>query len=175
MNFDKSWTLFLDRDGVINHKRENDYVKKWEEFIFLPGALQAMEKLAKVFGHIFIVTNQQGIGKKIYTEAELAEVHSIMMEQVEKAGGRVDRIYFAPGLAKDDPPTRKPNPGMALQAKKDFPAVDLSRSVMIGDSMSDMEMGRRAGMYNVFITSSPKDSPLIDECSPSLSEFAAKL
>lgn len=175
MNFDRSWTLFLDRDGVINHKRENDYVKKWEEFVFLPGALEALQKLGNIFGHIFIVTNQQGIGKGLYSEDDLNDVHRRMMEQVEQTGGRIDRIYFCPGLAKDDPPCRKPNPGMALGAKKDFPSVDLVRSVIVGDSTSDMEMGRRVGMHTVFISSSPRQSDLIDEQFASLLGFASSI
>jgi D-glycero-D-manno-heptose 1,7-bisphosphate phosphatase len=172
MSFDKSWTLFLDRDGVINRKRDNDYVKRWEEFEFLPGALEALASLEKVFGHILIVTNQQGIGKGIYTVDDLNEVHRRMMEQIEKAGGRIDRIYFCPGLAKDDPPCRKPNTGMALDAKRDFPSIDLSRSVIVGDSMSDMEMGRNAGMHTVFISEAPKRSPLIDLHFDSLLAFS---
>jgi histidinol-phosphate phosphatase family protein len=172
MNYDKSWTLFLDRDGVINHKLDNDYVKSWDEFEFLPGALDALAKFADVFGTIVIVTNQQGIGKGIYTASDLEEVHRRMMTEIENAGGRIDKIYYCPGLAKDDPPCRKPNPGMALDAKKDFPSIDFERSVMVGDSVSDMEMGRAVGMRTVFIASEVKMSPLIDHCFTGLKEFA---
>lgn len=174
MDFDKTWTLFLDRDGVINRKLDNDYVKSWNEFEFLPGALEALARLAKVFGHIVIVTNQQGIGKGIYTADDLAGVHRKMMAEVERAGGRIDKIYFCPGLEKDSPHCRKPNIGMAEDAKKDFPSIEFSKSVIIGDSISDMEMGRRAGMHTVFISSSPKESDLIDARFESLYDFASK-
>lgn len=170
--FDKTWTLFLDRDGVINRKRDNDYVKSWDEFEFLPGALEALALFAKTFGHIFIVTNQQGIGKGIFTEQDLSTVHSKMMEQVIAAGGRIDKIYFCPDLAKNDPPCRKPNPGMALQAQQEFPRVDFSRSVMIGDSMTDMEMGKKVGMHTVFISSEKSSSPLIDQQFEGLKDFS---
>ena len=61
---DKTWTLFLDRDGVINVKRDNDYVKNWEEFVFINGSIKAISRLTKVFGRIIIVTNQRGVGKE---------------------------------------------------------------------------------------------------------------
>lgn len=175
MHFDKSWTLFLDRDGVINHKLENDYVKCWEEFQFLPGALDALASLEKIFGHIVIVTNQQGIGKGLYTAEHLMEVHRKMMMEIGKAGGRIDRIYFCPGLAKDNPSCRKPNPGMALDAQRDFPAIDFSRSVMVGDSMSDMEMGKAVGMHTVFISGTSVQAPLINQCFNSLEAFTRSI
>lgn len=172
LKIDTTWTLFLDRDGVINRKLDGDYVKNWEEFEFLPGALEALASFAKLFGHIVIVTNQQGIGKGLYTAEDLTEVHRRMMEQITNAGGRIDKIYFCPGLAKDDPPCRKPNPGMAHDAKKDFPSIDFSRSIIVGDSISDMEMGRNVGMHTVFISNDPKQSPLIDQQFESLFEFS---
>lgn len=172
LRFDKTWTLFLDRDGVINRKRDNDYVKSWDEFEFLPGALEALALFSKTFGHIFIVTNQQGIGKGIFSEQDLSAVHSKMMEHITAAGGRIDKIYFCPDLAKDNPPCRKPNHGMALQAQQDFPRVDFSRSVMVGDSMTDMEMGKKVGMLTVFISPGKNESPLIDRQFQGISEFS---
>ena len=71
MNIDNAWSIFLDRDGVINEKLENDYVKSWGEFIFKHGTLEAIAGLGKLFGHIFIVTNQRGVGLGKMTEAEL--------------------------------------------------------------------------------------------------------
>ena len=172
MNFDKAWTLFLDRDGVINRKLDNDYVKSWEEFEFLPGSLEALARFAGIFGHIVIVTNQQGIGKGIHTVEQLNEVHRRMMTEITRAGGRIDKIYFCPGLAKDNPPCRKPNPGMAHDAKRDFSSIDFNRSVIVGDSMSDMEMGRAVGMHTVFISSTPIQSPLIDQQFESLFDLS---
>lgn len=171
MQFDKSWTLFLDRDGVINHKLENDYVKRWEEFRFLPGVLDALASLAKIFGHIVIVTNQQGIGRGLYTAEHLLEVHRRMMIEIENTGGRIDKIYFCPGLAKDNPPCRKPNPGMALDAQRDLPVIDFQRSVIVGDSISDMEMGKAIGMHTVFISTESNNSPLVDQQFESLFAF----
>lgn len=150
-HFDKSWTLFTDRDGVINRKVENDYIRKWEDFIFLEGTLEALRELKNIFGFIIMVTNQQGIGKGIQTEGDLEMIHKRMNEEITKAGGAIDAIYFCPGLATENPPCRKPNTGMAFEAKKDFPQIEFSRSVMIGDSISDMVFGKQLNMVTVFV------------------------
>jgi D-glycero-D-manno-heptose 1,7-bisphosphate phosphatase len=172
MNFDRTWTLFLDRDGVINRKLDNDYVKSWSEFEFLPGALPALKELGNIFGLIFIVTNQQGIGKGLYTEADLTAIHRKMMEEIRRARGRIDKIYFCPELAANNPPCRKPNTGMPLQAQKEFPLVNFSKSVIVGDSMSDMEMGRRLGMRTILIADGAMQSPLVDMYFTGLHSFA---
>ncbi len=148
---DGSWTLFLDRDGVINRLRENDYVKKWEEFVFIPGTLQAIQYFTKVFGRICVVTNQQGVGKGLMTAADLETIHSKMLSEIESVGGRIDKIYACPDLANNNPPCRKPEIGMGLQAKEDFPEIDVSRSIMVGDSVKDMEFAERLGIHRFFV------------------------
>ncbi|NPU88326.1 MAG: HAD family hydrolase [Fervidobacterium sp.] len=151
-NFDGQWTLFLDRDGVINKKIENDYVRSWDQFEFLPGVLDALNKLSKVFGRIIIVTNQRGIGRGLMTEEELHRIHEKMLEVIRQHGGRIDRIYYCPhDHEKQECDCRKPKPGLALQAKKDFPEIDFQRSVMIGDSESDMIFAKNLGMVAVCI------------------------
>ena len=151
LHIDSDWTLFLDRDGVINKKRDNDYVKSTNEFEFLPGSLEAMALLAKAFRTIVVVTNQQGIGKGLMSEAELSEVHNGMLEQIRTHGGRIDAVYFAPWLKEQNHPERKPGTGMAEKAQRDFPSIDFHKSVMAGDSLSDIEFGKKAGMKTVFI------------------------
>lgn len=148
---DKTWTLFLDRDGVINKRLHGDYVKNVSEFEFLPGVLDALKIFSQVFGKIVVVTNQQGIGKGIYTAEQLHEVHTHMLQQVQAAGAHIDAVYFAPNLASENSRLRKPGIGMALQAKAQFPEIDFSRSLMIGDSVSDLEFGRAAGMLTMFV------------------------
>ena len=150
-NIDKSWSLFLDRDGVINKKRDNDYVKSIEELELLPGALSAISVLSKYFGKIFIVTNQQGIGKELMTEEDLALIHQHLISQIQENGGRIDGVYHAPHLVAENSEMRKPKIGMAVKAKQEFPAVDFKKSIMVGDSKSDMEFGKNAGMTNVMI------------------------
>lgn len=148
---DKSWTLFLDRDGVINKKLENDYVKSIDEFEFLPMALEAIKVFSNHFNKIIIVTNQQGIGKQLMTDFDLKKVHQHLIKEVKTFGGNIDAIYYAPQLASENSIMRKPNIGMAITAKNDFPSIDFNKSVMIGDSISDMEFAQNTNMFEVFI------------------------
>ena len=145
------WSLFLDRDGVINRRIVDDYVKRWEDFEFLPGVLESFSVFAKNFKHIFIVTNQQGVGKGLMTVEDVEAVHQKMKVAIENTACKIDGIYFCPALAAEQNPCRKPNIGMAHQAQADFPDVDFSKSIMVGDSPSDMEFGINAGMKTVFI------------------------
>lgn len=171
LNIDKSWTLFLDRDGVINKKLENDYVKHWIEFEFLEGVIDALKSLNTRFGTIVVVTNQQGIGKGLYRTEDLELIHKNMIYEIEYLGGRIDKVYFSPYLNSENHPTRKPGIGMALAAKKDFPTIDFSKSIIVGDSLSDMEFGRNAGMKTVFISEENKNDDRIDFQFSSLAEF----
>lgn len=175
LQIDKSWTLFLDRDGVINKKLENDYVKHSAEFEFLDGALNALRILDGLFGTIVIVTNQQSIGKKIILPEDLELIHRNMMYEVTYMKGRIDKIYHSPYLASENHPTRKPGIGMALQAKQDFPHIDFEKSIIVGDSLSDMEFGRNAGMKTVYISPEAKTDERIDFNFRSLIYFAHAL
>ena len=151
LKIDKSWTLFLDRDGVINKKLDDDYVKHWGEFEFLPGVLEAIAGFSNIFGRIVVVTNQRCIAKGIITKEQLDTLHKRMVQEIELAGGRIDKIYHCPHNIEDGCNCRKPGTGMALQAKNDFPEIDFHKSILIGDSPSDMEMARKSGMVAVFI------------------------
>lgn len=175
LNINKDWTLFLDRDGVINKKLDNDYVKHWVEFEFLDGVFDALKKLDTVFGRIVVVTNQQGIGKHLYRVEDLELIHKNMIYEITYLGGRIDKVYFSPYLDSENHPTRKPNIGMALQAKKDFPEIDFSKSIIAGDSLSDMEFGKKAGMNTIFISEEKKKDERIDMQFTSLVEFAHNL
>jgi len=166
---DKSWTLFLDRDGVINKKRDNDYVKNLTELELLPRATESISSLSNIFGRIIIITNQQGIGKKLMTEDDLAQVHNHIIQQVEKQDGRIDAIYHAPQLASESSNLRKPQIGMALKAQTDFPEINFSKSIMIGDSLSDMEFGKNAGMTTILINADGNNEVY---SIPSLFEFS---
>jgi histidinol-phosphate phosphatase family protein len=153
-NIDKSWTLFLDRDGVINKRIPDNYVLNWQQFEFLPGVLDALKTFNAIFGRIIVVTNQQGIGRgKMITE-DLEIIHSKMLEAIEKFGGRVDKVFFAPQVKESNHPDRKPNVGMALKAKKDYPKINFKKSIIAGDSFSDMEFGHRLGMITCLIAES---------------------
>ena len=140
-SIDKTWTLFLDRDGVINEEGVGEYVLSWDGFLFSKGALEAFKIFSKKFGRIIIVTNQRGVSKGLMSEDDLLHIHNEMQKEVEMAGGRIDKIYYCTDL-DDSCFNRKPNPGMALQAAKDFPDITFSKSVVAGNKNSDMLFGR---------------------------------
>lgn len=175
---DNHWTLFLDRDGVINHEKYQDYVYNYDEFIFYDGVLDALRTFAGRFGRIIITTNQRGIGKGLMTEVDLHEIHARMVHDIEAAGGRIDKIYYCTSLDNDHS-HRKPNPGMALEAARDFPEIDLQRSLIVGNNISDMEFGRNAGMFTVFVKTThpeqPLPNPTIDLAVNDLAGFAKAL
>jgi len=180
LKIDKGWTLFLDRDGVINLHYPNDYVKSWDEFYFLEGALDALTVLGKLFRRIIVVTNQQGVGRGLMTHEDLELIHDEMLKEVRKHGGHINAIYAATDLKEQDvKQMRKPEIGMAKRAKKDFVEIDFSKSIMVGDSISDMQFGRNAGMVTVFVGDSNKiaetDKNFIDIYTESISTFAVEL
>lgn len=174
MIYSKEWTLFLDRDGVINKELRDDYVKHWSEFIFEDGSLEAIAKLSGIFGSIIIVTNQRGIGIEVMTENDLSAIHEKMISEIKNAGGRIDAIYYAPAADRSDI-RRKPNATMAFEAKNDFPKIDLAKSVIVGNSISDMEFGKNAGMRTIFIDEKKKfaneKTDVMDEISNSLLDW----
>lgn len=150
---DNSWTLFLDRDGVINARNFDGYITKPEEFIFTNHFLECIPILSKIFSKIIIVTNQQGIGKNIMTERNLSDVHSYMLDCLDKVGGRIDFVNYAGELKTDSKNRRKPKPNMALEAQKKFPEIDFKKSIMVGDTDSDLQFGMNLGMKTIAISS----------------------
>ena len=175
---DKGWTLFLDRDGVINYEKKGDYIRNWQEFRFYEDAKEAIRILSQRFGKIIIVSNQRGVGKQLMTEHDLSGIHKNMQEEIEASGARIDAIYFCTATDAKDP-RRKPNPGMAFQAKNDFPDIDPGRSIIAGNKPSDMLFGKNAGMYSVYIASTHPQTPFphpdIDLRFDSLIDFAKTL
>ncbi len=145
------WTLFLDRDGVINHRLPGDYVKSWAEFIFMPGVLSALAHLNNRFDHLVMVTNQQGIAKGLMTEQDLSTIHHRMRKMIRKHRGRIDAVYHCSASSDQVPSCRKPEPYMGIQAKKDFPTIDFKQSVLVGDSVSDIEFGKNLNMITVYV------------------------
>jgi D-glycero-D-manno-heptose 1,7-bisphosphate phosphatase len=156
---DKRWTLFLDRDGVLNERIEDDYVRKWEDWEWMPGVLEALAKLSQVFGKVVVVTNQRGIARGLYSEKDLAAIHKQMKADVKEAGGRIDAIYHCPHDRDAGCECRKPQAGMILQAAKEHPKIDLKMAILVGDSISDMEAAQAAGIPGIFIGKMHRDLP----------------
>ena len=175
LNIDKSWTLFLDRDGVINKRLPGAYVERISQFEFIDGVPLAIQLLSSVFGVVVVVTNQQGIGKGLMTEEDLTRVHSHMLDELKKTGARVDKVYHSPYLETSGHYTRKPDVGMGFKARNDFPEIRFAKSVMVGDSLSDMIFGKRLKMRTVFIgdiANARQNPQWIDFVYPDLITFA---
>jgi D-glycero-D-manno-heptose 1,7-bisphosphate phosphatase len=177
-DIDNTWTLFLDRDGVINHEKHNDYVHTWKEFLFYDGVKEAISIFSKKFQRIIVVTNQKGVGKGFTKLEDLMTIHKNMTTEIETAGGRIDAIYFCSDL-DDNSPDRKPNPGMGKKAIEQFPEIDPKKSIMIGNTLSDMGFGRNLGTYTVFLTTTRPEvdttDKRIDMVASSLIDFANRL
>ncbi|HEY5462460.1 MAG TPA: HAD-IIIA family hydrolase [Hanamia sp.] len=159
-NINSSWTLFIDRDGVVNDEKHLDYIHTWDEFKFYKGVKEALKIFNKKFGIIIMVTNQRGVAKGLTKIDDLHLIHKNMLKEIEETGGRINRVYVCTEM---ESPNRKPNPGMGLQAKKDFPEIDLTKSIMIGNTLSDMKFGRNLGVaINIFLPTTRKEVDVND-------------
>lgn len=143
--------LFLDRDGVINRHPESRYVMAWEDFYFLPGVLEALVRLRDHFDHFVVITNQQGVSKGLMTEDELKTIHEKMVQAVTAFGGQLDMVCYCTDLADKQDNCRKPAPMMGYRAKEKITDIDFSRSMMIGDQLSDIMFGANLGMSSILI------------------------
>jgi D-glycero-D-manno-heptose 1,7-bisphosphate phosphatase len=139
--------IILDRDGVIIENRDN-YVRSWDDVDVYPQALHALAIASHSSYKIVIITNQAGVGKGIISLQTAAEINQRLVQIIEKAGGRVDGLYMCPHAPQDQCECRKPRPGMILQAEREL-SLDLSRSWMIGDALSDLQAGRAAGVGHI--------------------------
>ena len=152
---------FLDRDGVINLDRA--YVHRWDEFEFVPGAIDAMRRLREAGYVLIVVTNQSGLARGMYTEAQFQELTRHMREALAAAGAGVEAVYHCPHHPKGSVPElaidcdcRKPEPGMILQAVREH-GLSLEQSFMVGDKPSDIEAARAAGLGRAYIVQSDNE------------------
>lgn len=153
-------SLFLDRDGVINERIPDTYINHWDDFRFCRKAIAALQILQQRFDYLFIVTNQQGVGKGFMTAQQLENLHGKMLKELQKAEVYIDAVYFCGALERQADNCRKPNPDMGLQAKKDFPDLDFEHAVMVGDSIVDLQFGRNLSMHTVLITTKLEEQHL---------------
>src|SRR6185312_13342306 len=144
-------TVFLDRDGVINEKApEGDYVRRAEDLKLLPGAAAAIARLNRAGLRVVVVTNQRGVALGLYSKEDVLQIQAALEKTLAPEGARLDGFYFCPH-EEGACDCRKPQPGLFEQARTDFPEIDPASSVMIGDSLSDVEFGRGVGMRTIFI------------------------
>jgi D-glycero-D-manno-heptose 1,7-bisphosphate phosphatase len=141
--------IFLDRDGVINVNR-TDHVKSWDEFEFLPGALESIRRLTRTGLPIFVITNQAVVNRKMLSAEALENIHGRMIAEISKAGGHITKVYYCPHDTHEKCTCRKPEPGMLLQAAREFD-LDLNESFLIGDAWTDIEAGLAAGTRSILV------------------------
>jgi D-glycero-D-manno-heptose 1,7-bisphosphate phosphatase len=139
----KKKVILLDRDGVINRDSSN-YIKCWEEFVFLPGSLEAIRSLTREGYVIIVITNQSVINRKWVKLEILEDMHQRLKSAVKNHGGKITDIFFCPHTPDQDCSCRKPRPGLIEQACRKYD-IDLNHSIMVGDSAKDILCGKAAG------------------------------
>jgi histidinol-phosphate phosphatase family protein len=145
------WTLFLDRDGVLNRRIPDGYVRCVDDMEVLPGVVDAVTELCELVARVVVVTNQAGVGKGLMTTAALEDIHRVLVQRLTSRGARIDAVLYCPHRVEDACPCRKPAPGMAWEAMRRFPDIHSERCVMVGDSLSDCEFAHAVGMRALFI------------------------
>lgn len=150
--------LFLDRDGVINIENMYGYILDKKDFVFYNEVPEAIHILNTFFDKTIVVTNQRCIGKGLINHEELKEIHEFMVDELTQKNAKIDAIFYAPEI-EDNHPNRKPNIGMGLQAKEKFPSIDFSKSIMVGNNLSDMIFGKNLGMKSVFLSTTSEYFP----------------
>ncbi|MDD4910317.1 MAG: HAD family hydrolase [Candidatus Omnitrophica bacterium] len=155
--------VFLDRDGVINkYPGDDSYVTSWKEFVFLPGAIDAIKKLNKAGFKVCVVSNQSGVGRGLFSQDSLNEITQKMLSKLKAEGAVVDCVSYCTHTAADNCPCRKPRTGLIDKAVKLLAGksqkLDLSRCFFVGDSIVDVKTGRSAGLKTIVVFSG-KEKP----------------
>lgn len=169
--------IFLDRDGVINKDPgDSDYVKKWNEFYFLPRSIKALKKLTDEKYEIIVISNQAGVSKGLYSEGDLEEITRNMLKTIEESGAKIRRVYYCIHRDEDNCNCRKPKVGLF---KKALSELRISNSEIqapvyfIGDGLADVEAGENAG-YKTILVLSGKSSPEDVKNSPFKPDYVAR-
>ena len=136
--------LFLDRDGVIIENRA-DYIRTWSDVAFYPQALDALVKIKDSHFKILVITNQSAVGRGLISQEVAREINDRLVAEIQSSGGRIDGIFMCPHAPQDHCSCRKPEPGLILQAASRH-SIDLQNSILIGDALSDILAGQKAGV-----------------------------
>ena len=148
--------VFLDRDGVINRKApEGEYVSQWSEFQLLPGVESAIAELNQSGRRVIVLSNQRGVARGLYTAVEVDALHRLLQRHLAKYGARIDAFYYCTH-DENQCECRKPKPGLFHQAFRDFPDASPENSLVIGDSISDIQAAQNLNIAAIFITGDPK-------------------
>jgi D-glycero-D-manno-heptose 1,7-bisphosphate phosphatase len=155
-----SSVVFLDRDGTINHDSP-DYIKNRSEFKLIPGSIEAIRRLTLGGFTSIVITNQSALARKLISLDELDHIHAMLETAIISGGGKITDIFFCPHLPNEGCDCRKPAPGLLLQAQRKY-NIDLSRSIMVGDSAKDIECARNAGCGKAVLVKTGKDDAAED-------------
>jgi histidinol-phosphate phosphatase family protein len=142
-------TIFLDRDGVLIENRD-EYVRSWADVAFIPRVLGALAEMAASDYALVVVSNQAAVGKGLVAAEIVEAIHERLQAEVTRAGGRLDALYYCPHTDADQCDCRKPRPGLLLRAARDH-RLDLARSWMIGDALTDLQAGETAGARSLLV------------------------
>jgi D-glycero-D-manno-heptose 1,7-bisphosphate phosphatase len=171
IDFGDMRTVFLDRDGVLNEKMpEGSYVLNWAQFRLLPGVMEAIGRLNRANRRVIVVSNQRGIALRLYSSVDVEAIHASLQDVLRSHGAHVDSFYFCPHDTNECN-CRKPLPGLFELARADFPDIQPATSVMIGDSLSDIEFGRALGMRCIFIEGDPTQPRSDADCARSRADL----
>ena len=156
----KGPAIFIDRDGVINCRRPGDYVLDWSQFVFLPGIRTALKQIASLGLPMIVISNQAAVGKGLLDPARLKEITDKMQQALLEDGTPLAAAYYCTHRSDENCLCRKPKPGLLQTAADDF-NIDLSRSIFIGDSDTDVQAARAAGCAPVLFGSydGPQPTP----------------
>lgn len=166
---------FLDRDGVINQKApEGEYITRWDDFVFLPGVIDAVRLLKQAGFVVIVVTNQRCVAKGLITADELNVLHARMRHKFEESQAIIDGVYYCPHDIEAYCDCRKPRPGLIWDAAREQ-KIELSVSWMIGDSQSDINAGKRAGCKSALVIPKVLTGTDADICAPSLLDAVHKI
>ena len=135
--------LFLDRDGVIIENRA-EYVRAWSDVSIYPQTHSSLQRISASQYKIFIITNQSVVGRGMISQSTAEDINWQLVNEIEAAGGRIDGVYMCPHAPEDRCPCRKPQPGLLVKAAAEN-SVDLGKSILIGDAISDIIAGQSAG------------------------------
>jgi D-glycero-D-manno-heptose 1,7-bisphosphate phosphatase len=162
--------VFIDRDGVINENRV-DHVKSWSEFRFLPGAVEAIARLTRAGMRVFVVTNQAIVNRGMVSRSTVDQVNAAMMDEIVRRGGHIEAVVYCPHRPDERCNCRKPQPGLLLNLASRF-GLDLRKSAIVGDALSDVEAGRAVGSRTILVLTGRGREQLAYATSVGLGGFA---
>jgi D-glycero-D-manno-heptose 1,7-bisphosphate phosphatase len=165
--------IFLDRDGVIIQNQPN-YIRDWSEVQFFSQALEALAWLSTTSFKVVIITNQSVVGRGIVSLQAAEEINRRVVQEIQRAGGRIDGVFMCPHAPEDGCECRKPRPGLLRQAAQAL-SIDLPRSMIIGDALADLQAGQAAGTQRLVLVrtgrGADQEAEVIAACLPNLSIY----